>query len=106
MLKFKRGDSVSWPTKYSVGGVPQDLTNYTIESQARNKDGVLVCTFTVTKLDQGLYPGCYLISLTPEQSAVPRPGSYFQDIQYSVGTEVRSTNSTPLVIEPDQTQPV
>lgn len=104
MLRFKRGDSVSWPTKYTVDGVPQDLTNYTIESQARNKDGVLICTFTITKLNQTTYPGCYIISLTAEQSAIPRPGSYFQDIQYTVAGEVRSTTSTPLVIEPDQTQ--
>lgn len=106
MLSFKRGDNVSWPTKYTVGGVPQDLTNYTIESQARNKDGVLICTFTITKMDQVAYQGCYVISLSSEASAIPRPGSYFQDIQYTLNGEVRSTNTTPLVIYPDQTQPI
>lgn len=104
MLSFKRGDTVSWPTKFSVGGVPQDLTNYTIESQARNKDGVLICSFTITKLNQATYPGCYVISLTPEQSAIPRAGSYFHDVQYTVESRVISTTTVPLIIEPDVTQ--
>jgi len=104
MLSFKRGDSVNWPTIYKIDGVPVDLTNYTIASQARDRNGALACTFSITKLNQVTSPGCYVITLTKELSAVCKPGSYFQDIQYSVGSETLSTSTVPLLIERDETQ--
>ena len=104
MLRFKRGDSVEWPAKYKVNGLVVDLTNYNVASQVRTKDGVLVCAFTIVKLDQTILPGQYLLKLTALDTAGLRPGSYFQDIQYSLAGDVRSTTTTPLVIDADQTQ--
>lgn len=106
MLRFKRGDSVQWPTSYTVDGVPVDLTDYTITSQVRTRKGELVVSFTITKSDQTLHPGEYLLSLTSEVSSTATVGVHEQDIQYSVGGVVQSTETIPCVVDIDQTRPV
>lgn len=104
MLRFKRGDTVNWSAQYKVGGEAVDLTSYNIASQIRTRDGALICALTITKLNQTAFKGRYTLSIPPATSAQLKPGSYFQDIQYTVGGEVRSTASSPVIIDVDQTQ--
>lgn len=103
MLRFKRGDSVSWPATYKENGVPQDLGLIDIACEIRTKEGVLVVAFAIAKLNQMTYPGQYLLNLTPEVTSPLRPGLYQLDVQYTKAGVVNSTTSVPISIDVDQT---
>lgn len=103
MLRFKRGDSVSWPATYKENGVPQDLGLIDIECEIRTKEGGLVAAFTIAKLNQMSYAGQYLLNLTSEVTSLLRPGIFDLDVQYTKAGVVSSTTTVPVAIDADQT---
>lgn len=94
-IKFKRGDTFSLACTYKVGGTPSSVSAFDIESQIRNKRGLLISTLNATKL---VATGQF--TLTPEDSDTSGwPIDVLQcDIQMSEGGTIRSTDTFSIVV--------
>lgn len=99
---IKRGDSFLLACTYKVGGVPSDVTNYTIRSQVRNSSDTLVQELTVTKADQAAYPGDFTL-VAGVISAWPID-LLRCDIEFSEGGTVRSTQTFMIPVVEDVTR--
>jgi hypothetical protein len=108
LITHKRGDTFRQSfIAQDSDGLPVDLTDYTIESQARNKSGTLLASFSVNKTDA--VNGEFDIT-EADTSGWPiyRPGSpshsLYMDIQYTdpSGT-VESTETLMISVKEDIT---
>lgn len=59
---IKTGDALSLPCTYKLDGVAYSVETYTIRSQIRDSSGALVAELVVTKLDQALNVGGFVLS--------------------------------------------
>ena len=106
-IDHKRGDTISWECSYTddLGGVV-DITGYTIKCQARSKADESVLLFTVSTTDNTIdkfapATGNFRIVIDTETFPI---GRYLVDIEYRVGTLIKSSDTFELNIYEDITK--
>lgn len=94
-IKFKRGDTFSLTCTYKVNGIPTSVSGFDIDSQIRNKRGVLIATLSDIKL-----VGTGQFTLTPTITDTSDwPIDVLQcDIQLSENGTIRSTDTFSIVV--------
>ena len=108
-IDHKAGDTISWDVNYTddLGGVV-DITNYEIKCQARLKDNKEVLLFDLTSV--GTTPtidkydavnGNFRIVVDTTGFPVAR---YVVDIQYKLGSLIKSSETFELNIYEDVTR--
>ena len=108
-IDHKVGDTISWDVNYTddLGGVV-DITNYEIKCQARLKDNKEVILFDLTSV--GTTPaidkynavnGNFRIVVDTTDFTVAR---YVVDIQYKLGSLIKSSETFELNIYEDVTR--
>lgn len=102
---IKRGDSFKPSMTVSNGNVPQNITGWTIASQIRDKDDVLVAALEVFDRHDTL--GIYNLRPTVDYPETGWPvGTAYWDIQYTdTNGTIVSTQTITLRIERDVTKP-
>ena len=99
---IKRGDTFTLACTYKQNGVVYDVTNFTIRSQVRDSEGMLVSELTVTKADQSTNPGVFVLAAA---GATAWPVDILScDIQFSDSEGVvRSTQTFKIPVVEDVT---
>lgn len=98
-LLFKRGDTFLISIVVKIGGVPQDITNWTILSQVRDGERLVAdLEYTVLDAVNGSYQLRY-------DDTVTWLGIYNWDIQYTMDTgQIISTRTVTLDCRQDTTR--
>jgi hypothetical protein len=92
--QFKTGDTYLLACTYKVGGVATDLTGYTITSQIRTAADVLLSSASVTiDADQVTNTGKFTVSIPAASTADWEVGDHIMDIQFELGSTVKSTET-------------
>lgn len=100
---LKRGDTFSLScTQANADNTPEDLTGITIRSQIRTIRGELVCDLTVTKLDQTISPGVFVLESNDTKSWPV--GTCYLDVEYTTEGVVTSSETIELPVIRDITQ--
>jgi hypothetical protein len=104
-IYHKRGDSIDWTCTYKADGTnATNLTAYTIRSQVRNRQtNALIDALTVTKADQGAYPGRFTLSLSAASTALWPVAELIMDIEYTISGAVKSTETVIIQVIADVT---
>lgn len=98
-IEFKRGDTFSLVCTYKVADVATSLTNFTITSQLRNSNDVLIETLIVEKL---IDTGKFL--LKSNDTSDWQPNLLSCDIQFIENGVIRSTNTFYVSVVKDITR--
>ena len=105
LIKHKKGDSVVWECEYTDDvGVPVDLSTVAIDCKAVGNDGVVL--FSVSSTDNTIdihTPQSGLYRVVIEDTVLYVPKDYRVDIQYTVGSIVKSSETFTLRILNDVT---
>lgn len=99
---IKVGDTFILACTYKQNGLPYDVTIFTIRSQVRDSEGMLVSELTVTKADQSTNPGVFVLAAS---GATAWPIDVLScDIQFSDSEGVvRSTQTFKIPVVEDVT---
>jgi hypothetical protein len=91
-ITHKRGDTFELSCTLENEGVAVDITSFTITSQVRDYDDVLLQALTVTKTDAG--SGEFSLSATSAQTETWGVQKYLGDIEFvEAGGEVNSSET-------------
>lgn len=98
----KRGDTFMLACIYKQNGTAYDITSYTIQSQIRDSLGILVTELIVTKANQTINPGAFVLSIT---GVINWPIDILScDIQFSDDQDIiRSSETFKIPVEEDIT---
>jgi len=105
-LEHKRGDTLIWECEYTDdAGVPVNLTTYEIKCQARSAEGVEL--FNVGTATTGItvtntLAGTFRVQVDATDTF--NLGRYDVDIQYTIGTLIKSSETFSLEIVKDITK--
>jgi hypothetical protein len=105
LIKHKRGDTINWECEFiDDAGTPVDLSTYTIKCQARDKSGKLLFSVSSNN-DIDIYaPLDGKFRLTILDTTKFDTNKYDVDIQYTIGTLIKSSDTFQLEILKDITQ--
>ena len=102
-ITHKRGDTFELSCTLENEGVAVDITNFTITSQVRGSDDVLLQALTVTKTDAGA--GAFTLSATSTQTESWGVQTYLCDIEFiEGGGEVNSSQTFEISVIKDITR--
>ena len=102
-ITHKRGDTFELSCTLENEGVAVDITNFTITSQVRGSDDVLLQALTVTKTDAGA--GAFSLSATAAQTESWGIQKYSCDIEFiEGGGEVNSSQTFIIDVIKDITR--
>ena len=102
-ITHKRGDTFELSCTIENEGVAVDITNFTITSQVRGSDDVLLQALTVTKTDAGA--GAFTLSATSTQTESWGIQTYLCDIEFiESGGEVNSSQTFEISVIKDITR--
>lgn len=79
-INHKQGDTLDWVITLTEGGTAVDITSWTIRSQIRSGDTLLV-TLTLTVVNAAI--GLFRLSATAEQTDALASGSHSCDIEFT-----------------------
>jgi len=107
LQKFKSGDTLILSGVYRNNGTPSSLTGYTIRSQIR-KNGTLICEVNVEIADQTVEVniGKFTMRVESGTTASWAPGTYSCDIEFTVDSVVRSTETFDIPVIKGITEPI
>ena len=105
-IKHKRGDTYSLQCTYTdAAGAAIDLTGYTINSKARDEDGVLLFSVTtgagITVTDAAA--GQFTLQVEATATDDWEPALYAQDIEYVLAGVVKSSETFYINVIADVT---
>lgn len=102
-ITHKRGDTFELSCTLENEGVPVDITNFTITSQVRGPDDVLLQALAVTKTDAAA--GVFSLSATATQTETWDVKKYLCDIEFvEPGGEVNSSQTFTIDVLKDITR--
>ena len=101
---LKRGDTFSLGClKKDSDGDPENLSSTTITCQIRDGNDTLIATVTVDKSNQSTAPGEFSITVAADTTKAWELSRYLLDIQFSVGSEVISSETARFKVVKDIT---
>lgn len=104
-IAHKRGDTLVWECEYTDdAGVPVDLTSYSIRCQARNSVGELLFDANESNYINVYNPTLGYFRLTITSTSEWEIGKYTVDVEYTIGTVVKSSDTFNLIVEEDITR--
>ena len=104
-IAHKRGDTLVWECEYTDdAGVAVDLTNYSIRCQARDSVGELLFSADESNFINVYDATSGYFRLTISNTSDWDIGKYIVDVEYTIGTVVKSSDTFNLVIEEDITR--
>ena len=102
-ITHKRGDTFELSCTLENEGNAVDITSFTITSQVRGSDDVLLQALTVTKTDAGA--GAFSLSATSAQTESWDVQTYLCDIEFiESGGEVNSSQTFEINVLKDITR--
>ena len=105
-IDHKQGDTISWEVNYTddLGGVV-DLTNYSLKCQARRKDNRDIILFSIESPDTiDVYDATHGNFRIVTDTTTFEVGRYVVDIQYKLGSLIKSSETFELNIYEDVTK--
>lgn len=101
---LKRGDTFSLGClKKDSAGSPENLSNFTIACQIRNGSDTLIATPVISESNQSTSPGEFSITVAADTTKAWELSRYLLDIQFSVGSEVISSETARFKVVKDIT---
>lgn len=105
-LTVVQGDSFAESFTFARSGSALNLSTYSALAQVRaerSSDAALLATFTVGTGSAAT--GVWALSLTAEQTAAMDPGRYAWELQWTVGSSVRTVLAGSFTVEPQVAKP-
>ena len=105
LILHKRGDTLNWECEYTdEAGAPVDLTAYSIKCQARDKEGTLLFSLSEADGIDVYVPLEGKFRITVLDTTKFDIKVYDIDIQYTIGTLIKSSDTFQLKVTKDITK--